>query len=108
MKYLIVLLSLVLCKDELELYKESLKNQSSYDSRDYIKKNHGIKSITTEYNDGCKRVFTYYSNGFLKSKGLYKKDLKVKDWKTCDENYNCICEYHDNLGVHKVKMDKCN
>tara|TARA_Y100001968_G_C19294086_1_gene685720 strand:- start:710 stop:1042 length:333 start_codon:yes stop_codon:yes gene_type:complete len=110
MKYLIiVLISLVLCKDELQLYKESLKNKSMYDSRDYTKKNHGIKSITTEYTNGYKHVITYYNNGFLKSKGLYKNDLKARDWKTCDQDYNCICEYYDNSGVGKiVSMDKCD
>ena len=85
MKYLIVLLSLILCKND-----------------------HNIRRITTEYANGYKYIITYHNNGFLQSKGSYKNGLKIYDWKTCDENGSCICEYYNKSKVYKTVLSDCD
>jgi len=111
MKYLIIFLSFIV-SDELKIYYDSVHNKHQYDSNDYkVKsyKNHGIKKITSEYNDGSRHEIIYYDNGLLKSKGLYdNKGSRTLYWKTCSSNYDCVCEYHDNSGIYKVPKYKCN
>ena len=97
MKYLILFISLIIC-DELEIYKQNLAwNNSSYNAEDY-QKSHGIKKIRTEYTNGNVHEIIYYNNGRLKSKGLYKNGLRRYDWKICDINNTCICQYYDENG----------
>ena len=108
MKYLVIFISLIVC-DELELYKTSLNwTDSSYNANNYKKNNHGIKRITTEYTDGNVHEIIYYNNGYLKSKGLYKKGLRRYSWKFCDRNYNCVCEYYDINGKTKGSDGICD
>jgi len=70
------------------LYFEYRKNGANKNIYLKLRPDFSIESYSTIYNDIFNSVYTknYYTNGYIESEGLYRKDLKEGNWKYYDLN----------------------